>query len=106
MPFYLDLAAVSGRDLEAGGLAATFQEALVSGGNQLHIIRAYDRLQHTVRGSAAGPRSDHGSIWRALIGTQWRYTVQVSCVTTLCVVASWLPQSAERSCDADWRGGG
>ena len=65
------------RGFEANGVAATFQEALSDGGSQLPAIKAFDRLHHAVRGVAEGPDSSAGSIWRALVATQWRTAAKV-----------------------------
>ena len=65
------------RDLEVAGLAASFQEALSNGGARLPVIRAYDRLQHAVRGGGPDGYSASGSIWRGLIASHWRATAEV-----------------------------
>ena len=65
------------RQLESGGLATDFQEALSDGGAQLPAIGAFDRLQHAVRGGSAEEDSPSGSIWRALIATHWQAAAEV-----------------------------
>ena len=95
------------RELEAAGLAATFQEALSDGGAQLPVMRALDHLQHVVKGGAAELRPTSGSIWRALIATHWRASIEVNSATTTSCCLSSCPDyevvPITRLCSACWR---